>query len=119
MKKAILLSFFFFTILFLSCSKDDENIKLFVKPQSEQVLSEQSVFQLTVNATSNWSIVEKSDWIHVDRMSGTREDSKVVVTVLENLSEDKRKGSITIQCGKQIEQVDIKDRKSTRLNSSH
>lgn len=107
MKKAILLSFFFFTILFLSCSKDDENIKLFVKPQSEQVLSEQSVFQLTVNATSNWSIVEKSDWIHVDRMSGTREDSKVVVTVLENLSEDKRKGSITIQCGKQIEQVDI------------
>src|SRR5699024_8694074 len=49
----------------------------------------------------------KSDWIHVDRMSGTREDSKVVVTVLETLSEDKRKGSITIQCGKQIEQVDI------------
>lgn len=66
---------------------------------------------MTVNATGNWTVTSKPDWVTLSQTTGSSGQSTIIVTFAENDSESERTGSITITDGTRTTTINLSQAK--------
>ena len=89
--------------IFTACS-DDDKLPAYFKADNREFSLEYDGLNasgiepsFTLNATGDWRVSQKDEWIHLSREAGTRGEHKIFVTADENLSGESRRGFVEIR----------------------